>query len=416
MRLRMRSQAKKNKKTKAFFRLSFTSNFLYWFIPVVFLMTAIFVLFLFKVNFKFKDNLITKQVPAKIIDVAEPFSGELYFNNDFAGTELSKVIISSIDQAKVKIELAVYSMDHGLIRDALYKASQRGVKITLLLSQKQVEGHDKIFQDLPTGFERLDAKAIKSGDSLNGLMHNKFLIIDRGTPNQKLLFGSYNFTELQEKYDPSFIMETSRAEIVTVFGAEFERLAKGAKGEKMKNILYNPFAALINYPEGYLEVWFSPQSEQSDLKVRLLSLINSTNSQLDVLIWNLTDKEIADALAQQAFNKKSIKILTDDVNFFSADSAFVNIMSNKKITSLDNLKILTDAKRNKEIKEVFGEDFNSFLHHHLLLVDNKIAFFGTNNWSTAGFYRNNESAMVSNIPKIFKSFQTTFQINYDKAK
>ncbi len=62
------------------------------------------------------------------------------------------------------------------------------------------------------------------------------------------------------------------------------------------------------------------------------------------------------------------------------------------------------------------EDFNSFLHHHLLLVDGTIAVFGTNNWSTNGFFNNNESIMISNIPYMFQSFKQAFDANLDKAR
>lgn len=401
-----------NKKIRVNKSRKFNSSFFYWLIPIVFFSLAVLLLAAYVLNFKVKTAS-----PAQIININEPFSGKLYFNNDFNKTEFSDVIISAIDKSKTKIDVAVYSMDHKLIRDALIRAANRGVKVTLILSDKLIDKHNRVFADLPKNIERLDIKAVGGSGFSNGLMHNKFLIIDQGTKDERMFFGAYNFTELQEKYDPSFLMQTTRPEIIKVFAEEFARIYGLAKGERKPDVKFNPFAALINYSDGYLEIWFCPQLSSAGLRERLLDLIKNAESQIEILIWNLTDKGVTQELGKQALNKLSIKILVDDINFLNQDSAFPYLLVEKNFKDLKNLEILTDAKRNQEIKEKFnGGDFNSYLHHHLLLVDNKIALFGTNNWSTNGFSNNNESAMVTNIPSIFSAFKNTFDINYTKAK
>jgi len=395
----------------------FSKSFFYWFVPFIFLSLAILILLVLNYNFK-NQALVSKIIsPAKIINVAESFSAQLYFNNEFGTTEFSDVIIKALDQAKSKIEVAVYSLDHQPIREALYRAANRGVKVTLILSDKELEGHNRVFKDLPANIERLDVKGMTVNSNFSGSMHHKFILIDRGIETEKLFFGAYNFTFLQEKYDPSFLMETRRSEIIKIFGEEFDRIYQLAKGKKIAKEDYSPFAALINYPEGYLEIWFCPQLGSGGLRDRLLGLIREANSNLEVMIWHLTDNVVAKELAIKALNKTKVKILTDDFNFLNKDSAFPVLIALKKQTTSNNLEILTDLNRNQEIKEKFKEpNLNSFLHHHLLLVDSKIALFGTNNWSSNGFFNNNESAMVTNIPSIFNAFKSAFEVNYEKAK
>ncbi|MBP9732419.1 MAG: DUF1669 domain-containing protein [Candidatus Magasanikbacteria bacterium] len=405
-----------------------TSRFFIWLIPVLllFFAAALVVAFLYM---RSDDQEIAEQIllqdqqvsttgtishildfiPAETIEVSEPFSGQLYFNTDFGQTHLSSLIINAIDKAEVQIEVAVYSMDHPLIRDALYRAANRGVSVKLLLSEKRKETHDLVFYNPPQNISRVDA----GFESSRGSMHHKFIIIDRNFAAAKLFFGSYNFTSLQEKFDPSFVLETTRPEIIDVFGREFNRLYTGGALTDR-----NPYAALLHYPEGYIEIWFTPAPSNSvGLRTRFLGLIADAKKIIEVLIWNLTDTTVAQTILQKSTEGVPITILTDDSNYSLPDSVFPFLNSQKELYRLENLQVFTDHKRNLEIQEVYGEeDFNSFLHHHLLLVDDDIAVFGTNNWSTNGFFNNNESIMISNIPYMFQSFKQAFDANLDKAR
>lgn len=403
-------------------------RFVVWLIPVLLLLFAITLVFVF-MYVRSHDQEVREQAimenqvalptetstqslvlaPAETIEVAEPFSGQLYFNSDFGQTEFSSLLIEAIDKAESRIDVAVYSMDHPLIRDALYRAAERGVVIRLLLSEKRQQNHDRVFSNLPKNITRID----RGPEASLGYMHHKFIIIDRNLASAKLFFGSYNFTSLQEKYDPSFILETTRPEIIDVFGKEFDRVYTGGA-----LVGRNPFAARINYPQGYLEIWFSPPPANSvGLRERFLNLITEATKTIEAMIWNLTDSSVAKAIIQKSKEGMPITILTDDSNVSLTDSVFPFLNSEKELYHLGNLQVFTDYKRNSEIKDVYGvTDFNSFLHHHLLLVDNETTVFGTNNWSTNGFFNNHESIMISNIPYIFQSFKQAFDENLDKAK
>lgn len=405
-----------------------TPRFLVWLIPVFLLLFASILVFAFVYMRSHDEGVVEYTLPLdqvvsstdtisqssvftprETIDILESFSGQLYFNTDFGQTHLSSLIIDAIDKAVVQIEVAVYSMDHPLIRDALYRAANRGVAVKLLLSEKRKETHDLVFYNPPQNISRVDA----SFESSRGSMHHKFILIDRNFVSAKLFFGSYNFTSLQEKFDPSFVLETTRPEIIDVFGREFNRLYTGGALTDR-----NPYAALLRYPEGYIEIWFTPAPSNSvGLRTRFLGLIADTKKTIEVLIWNLTDTTVAQTILQKSKEGVPTTILTDDSNYALTDSVFPFLNSQKELYRLENLQVFTDHKRNLEIQEVYGEeDFNSFLHHHLLLVDDDTAVFGTNNWSTNGFFNNNESIMISDIPYIVSSFKQAFDANLDKAR
>ena len=389
-------------------------------IPLLFLLFAVLCAFVIYTHFHRKSNTVASIVdtPTETVMISDHFSGEVYFNNEFDQNEFSRVIISAINGAKKRIDVVVYSMDHTLIRDALYRAADRGVKVTLLLSKNRASTHNKIFTDLPPNIERIDVGSVNT--STSGYMHHKFVLIDRGEPGAKLLFGSYNFTLLQEKYDPSFLMETTRPELIQIFGTEFDRIHTSAISRATDPLLSrNPFAAHIIYPEGYIDIWFTPSvsSGKQNLFTYFLNLIRNAQKNIEVMIWQMTDKNIAKALVSKAKTGIPIRILTDDYNFSLKDSAFPYLLEQKKIYNLNTLEVLTDYRRNIEVEKKYGEkNLNSFLHHHLMLIDGQTALFGTNNWSTNGFFNNDESIMVSNIPYIFSSFKAAFDANYAKAE
>ncbi|MDD3284666.1 MAG: phospholipase D-like domain-containing protein [Patescibacteria group bacterium] len=385
----------------------------FWILPFAFLILLIIVVVvLFSHNLSdSKKNIFN---PERIINIQEPFSGDLYFNDELGGNILSSLVIDAINSAKKSVEIAVYSMDDERIRDSIYDAVKRKVKVSIVFSNKNMERHDKLFVDMPEGILRKDITS-RDENGYSEYMHHKFMIIDRGEDSQKLFFGSYNFTIIQDKYDPSFIFETDRPEIVEIYANEFDRIFSGLYGRK-KISSYNPFAALIKYPEGFIEVWFGPQGKNNGIKDRMLNLIKDSKKEIKSMIWLMTDMDIAKALILTSDNKK-VEILTDDSNIFMENSVFAYMLNQKKYKKLNNMYIIDDARRNEELKNNFNEyKLNSFLHHHLLIIDNEVIVFGTNNWSTGGFFRNDESIIISNIPSLVSSYNDSFEFNYNKNK
>ncbi|PKM91130.1 hypothetical protein CVU82_03695 [Candidatus Falkowbacteria bacterium HGW-Falkowbacteria-1] len=380
------------------------------FLTLVILLALVVSLSVNVFSFMFYSDSAYSPEPNRYIKIEDNFSGQLYFNNEMGTTIFSDIIISAIDEAQNTIELAVYSMNNTNIRDALYRATERGVVVNLVFSDKRQIEHDQIFKDLPTNIKRLD---IPSDD---GSMHHKFLLIDQGYSGAKLFFGSYNFTYIQEKYDPCFLLETTRPEIIMIFGEEFKKIANGHHSLKKLVLNSNPFAALIEYPEGFLEIWFGPQPVKRGLKERMIDLIRESNSNIKLMMWNFTSNDLAIEIAAAA-QKKQVRIIADDFNYNSPESAFNFLLSEKIKHNLNDLEIVTDTNRNEEIKNNFNvNNLNSFLHHHLLIIDDQVVVFGTNNWSGNGFYGNDESVIISNINSLVSPFVDVWQFNYEKNK
>ncbi len=338
-----------------------------------------------------------------VLKIAAPFTGQLYFNDQLGQNKLSEIVVKAIDESSQTIELAVYSFDDQDIRDALYRAAARGVKVKLVLSTERQNVHDQLFKNLPDNIQRFDI------DSNQGYMHHKFLLVDRGKASGQLLFGSYNFTNLQDKYDPSFLLVSQRAELIDTFGQEIDRLL-GGQNSRNKLVNNDRLVNRFEYQDGFLEIWFGPQKHSNGLKERMIGLISGTENNLKAMIWNFTDKEVARAMLKVA-RHKPVNLLVDDSNWFGEYSV-KNIIPGLRF---DKLEIVTDAKRNQEVRQLSGQDdLNSFLHHHALLIDDRTVIFGTNNWSSGGFFDNDESTIVSDIDSLVQSFEQSFLFNYQK--
>ena len=121
-------------------------------------------------------------------------------------------LIEAIENAKLSIDIAVYDLNLWGIRDALREAHQRGVKVRMVTETN--------YLDNPETQELIAAGIPVIDDNNNGLMHNKFVIIDRN----QVWTGSMNLT-INGAYrnDNNLIMLNNRS-AAEAFGAEFEEM------------------------------------------------------------------------------------------------------------------------------------------------------------------------------------------------
>lgn len=360
--------------------------------------------------------LLIKSRPAISVTTGTPVSAELLFNHEPGVEIFSERIVAEIGQAQQSLEIAMYAFSSVKLKEAVYAAQRRGVKVTIITDFRKRENHEAFFADAVKDIKRLEAGAETASKTI--LMHHKFALIDRGTANQKLLFGAYNWTDLQEKYDPSFLMVSTSSELVASFGREFDRLLVGQAGtQKLRDQAYHPWDLELNAAGYTSEVWFSPGREGDGIKTRLSSLINSAQQEIQIMIWDFTDKELAVDLIRRARQGVKVTIITDTWNFYNQNSVFLYLAEAKQRYQLDNFELIVDkVGGDKTIAAVnapdLEADFDPFLHFHVLIVDGHKVLFGTNNWSRAGSYFNDESMMISEDPAIAAAFQDAFRYQY----
>ncbi|MBF8246924.1 MAG: hypothetical protein ISN64_02955 [Rickettsia sp.] len=94
------------------------------------------------------------------------------------------LVIEEIKNARHDLFMQAYVLTHQGIIDAILYAHNNGVKINILLDYKSYRSNIK-------GYKLLKSKNINiSFDKMNGLAHNKVIIIDK----EKVITGSFNFS------------------------------------------------------------------------------------------------------------------------------------------------------------------------------------------------------------------------------
>ncbi len=351
--------------------------------------------------------------PKKDINIQKSFEGELFFNDEPETTIFSDLIISEINKAQKSIEIGIFSFNMYDVYYALIEAQKRGVEITIVLDQSRKLKYDNTFGQASI----FDVSGVGGDIETSGdYMHHKFLIIDRGTENQTLLEGSFNYTTLQQKYDPSFILKTSDEEVIEAFSEEYDIIKDGDRGyKKLIEDSYKPFNSKIQYDNGFVEVWFGPGFKENSVKQRTLDLIEEANESIDIIIWRMTDDDIAKALFKKADSGVKVRILTDDYYIWSKDSAISTLFKEAIEKDLKNIEIVSDFRKTLSFQNE-AEYFNPYLHQHTMIIDDAIVLTGTNNWTYNGFFKNDESILVSDVDFFVKGFMDSFSTHYKDIK
>ncbi len=364
------------------------------------------------------DRLIIRSVePAVTLEQAEPVATEILFNNQLGTTIFAEAIIPLIDQAQTSLEIAMYGFSYPEITEAIFRASQRGVKVILILDKQHKISHDQVLASMPPEIKRLDLGA--DSDERGNLMHHKFALIDRGQPGQTIIFGSFNWTYLQERYDPSFLIISQSSTLIASFGREFDRLSLGWSGrDKLTIKNYQPWDLELGVGNNNYEVWFSPGWPGNNLNQRLFALIQTAQKDIKIMTWDFTDDNLARELVAKAQAGVKVTVLTDTWNFYNENSVFTDLLAAKERLGLDNLLVLNDLARDQEMlalgsfEESLDREIDPFFHYHVLMIDDQQVAFGTNNLSRNAAYFNDEAMMVSDDPVIIDEFLKSFWKNY----
>src|SRR5512145_1225152 len=114
---------------------------------------------------------------------------ELYFTNPISplspqGTGgVDEPLVAALEAARLSIDVAAYSLSLNSVRGALVRAHDRGVTVRVVMESTNMDRSDPQ--------RMIEAGIPIIGDNMDGLMHDKFMVIDRS----EVWMGSMNFTD-----------------------------------------------------------------------------------------------------------------------------------------------------------------------------------------------------------------------------
>lgn len=311
---------------------------------------------------------------------------QVYFTQptDSKGSSLrggpDQSLADAIRAARASVDVAVLQLNLWSIRDALLEAHQDGVKVRLVVESD--------YRDSPE-IQQLEQAGIPVlGDRREGLMHNKFTIIDR----QEVWTGSMNYTITDGYRNNNNLVRLRSSQMAENYTTEFEEMFVDDRfGPGSPANTPNP---AISVDGVRLETCFAPDDGCAGKLVRLLG---QAQQSIRFLAFSFT----SDALAQAMIER------------IEAGVEVAGVMEASQVRSNSG----TDFNRLRLAGANLRLDGNSRnMHHKVLILDERVVVFGSYNFSFFAENRNDENLIIATDPHIAAQFLEEFERIFAQAK
>ena len=226
---------------------------------------------------------------------------ELYFTdpaNPFSSQGTGGVdgpLVKAIDDAKLSIDVAAYSISLNSVRYALIDAHDRGVTVRIVMESTNMDRSD-VQAMLEAGIPII-------GDNLPGLMHDKFIVIDRS----EVWMGSMNYTDSGTYDDNNNMMRILSTKVAEDYSVEFKEMFEDNKfGPNVVAQTPNP---VVTIDGTELDVYFSPDDH---VLSGLYNVLSKAQKSIYFLAYSFTTNELGDIVRQKAADGLTVKGVMDE--------------------------------------------------------------------------------------------------------
>ena len=295
-------------------------------------------------------------------------------------TNIVDTIISYIDLAQQSLDITVYETENQPIVDAINAAYNRGVIVRVISDDM---GTNEIFDGLNANIPYLEGNA-------NGIMHDKFFIIDpEDVNNAWVLTGSMNHTVNNLGWDYNNVITIQDQTLAKAYTLEFNEMwgSNGAQfdmtnakfgNEKSDN---TPHRFSIN--DIPVELYFSPTDGTTQ---RIVEAIDAAESELAFAILVFTENTLGTAVKNAFDRGVTTQGIIDYVEFNGSEYDYL----------LDN---------NIDVQDYQNDDGSQWpdgptLHHKYAIVDyaqgsaTPLLITGSHNWSASANSIHDENTLL----------------------
>lgn len=291
-------------------------------------------------------------------------------------------LYDAFDNAKKSIKVGIFGISSPIIAQHLIDAQKRGVNVTVICDSycTKSPGKQQIVDQLKSsGAQVFIASA---GFSIS---HWKMFVVD----DQMAFISTMNFiTRANQMRDMGIFLTnpTILAEILTVFNQDIENSK-------------NQTAITPELTQPNL-VWSPVNSE-----VKLVSLINSAKTTIDIWIENMGEKTVHEALKTAVARKVTVRILTSLCGLGMPPSVQYAVLKELSAAGID----------------VKGEPYpaNSeipYIHAKSISVDQKTIFFGSENFSYNSLLKARELGLIFEEPGIAAQMHDLYEKDWSHAQ
>ena len=311
---------------------------------------------------------------------------ELYFTDptNSLGKQIAggpdEPLVAAIDAARVSVDVAAYSLSLNSVRNALIRAFKRGLQVRVVMESDNMDRSD------PQALK--DAGVPMLGDRRQGLMHDKFVVIDRS----EVWTGSMNFTDSGTYSDNNNLIRIRSTKIAEDYTKEFNEMFVDDKfGSNVVAATPNPRVTLDGTP---IEIYFSPDDHVQNA---ILPLIQNAQSSIYFLAYSFTADPLGEAIRQRA--AAGVKVL----GVMETDQVASNVG-----TEYDPFRV---AKLDVRLDGNPGQ-----MHHKVMIIDGEIVVLGSYNFTASAETTNDENTLIIYNSEIASQFLQEFQRVYAIAQ
>jgi phosphatidylserine/phosphatidylglycerophosphate/cardiolipin synthase-like enzyme len=225
------------------------------------------------------------------------------------------------------------------------------------------------------------------GDEQEGLMHDKFIVIDRS----EVWTGSMNYTDSGTYEDNNNMMRIHSTKLAENYSVEFNEMFEDNKfGPDVVAETPNPS---ITIDGTQVDTYFSPDDH---VLTAIYNLLNGANESIYFLAYSFTSNELGDIVRKKADAGLDVKGVMDEGQVASNTGTeydpFLQAGLDVRIDGIDGL-----------------------MHHKVFIVDEKIVVLGSYNFSSSAEEKNDENIIIVYDEKIAEFFVQEFERVYAQA-
>jgi phosphatidylserine/phosphatidylglycerophosphate/cardiolipin synthase-like enzyme len=288
-------------------------------------------------------------------------------------------LVEKINAAESSIHIASFEFDLTPVAEALIAAKQRGVDVRWVTDDEH--GLEADAEPDHGQFAMLQEAGIEvRSDTRSALMHNKFWIFD----GQTLWTGSTNITEngIFDQDNNTIVVQSP--ELAAIYEREFQEMWDGKFGPKSPSTLDEQ---VVTVNGSRIVVIFT--SEDPALENAIVPIVKSATKSIRFLAFSFTDYPLADTMSQRF--KAGVDVA----------GVFEKVGSETEAAELRTLMC-----RSVPVKQ----DGNSgFLHHKVIVVDERIVITGSLNFSTNAEESNDENVIIIDNAEIARLYLQEFE-------
>ncbi|HLA06998.1 MAG TPA: phospholipase D-like domain-containing protein [Anaerolineales bacterium] len=310
---------------------------------------------------------------------------ELYFTNPESplspqGTGgIDTPLVEAIDAARLSIDVAAYSLSLNSVRFALINAHKRGVTVRVVMESTNMDRSD------PQAL--IEAGIPIVGDNRNGLMHDKFVVLDKS----EVWLGSMNFTDSGTYDDNNNMIRILSTKMAENYTKEFEEMfLEDSFGEDVISETPHPTLTLDG---SRADTFFSPDDGVLN---KLAAALSGAQESIYFLAFSFTSNDLGAIVREKAEAGLTIAGVMDEEQ-----------ISSNQGTEYDPFK---QADLDVRIDGNAGQ-----MHHKVFVIDESIVVLGSYNFSQAAETRNDENLIIIYNQAIAQQFMQEFQRVWEAA-